>query len=47
MKTSKFTEAQIAFVLKQAENGAPLAECAGRQVVRTQPSTSVATSKSG
>ena len=26
MKTSKFTEAQIAFVLKQAEDGAPVAE---------------------
>ncbi|WP_108178603.1 IS3 family transposase [Phreatobacter oligotrophus] len=26
MKTSKFTEAQIAFVLKQAEDGAPIAE---------------------
>lgn len=26
MKTSKFTEAQIAFVQKQAEDGAPIAE---------------------
>lgn len=26
MKTSKFTEAQIAFVLKQAEGGTPVAE---------------------
>ena len=26
MKASKFTEAQIAFVLKQAEDGAPVAE---------------------
>jgi len=26
MKASKFTEAQIAFVLKQAEDGAPIAE---------------------
>lgn len=26
MKASKFTEAQIAFVLKQAEDGTPLAE---------------------
>ena len=26
MKTSKFTEAQIAFVLKQAEDGTPVAE---------------------
>ena len=26
MKTSKFTEAQIAFVLKQAEDGASIAE---------------------
>ena len=26
MKASKFTEAQIAFVLKQAEGGAPIAE---------------------
>jgi putative transposase len=26
MKTSKFSEAQIAFVLKQAEDGAPVAE---------------------
>jgi putative transposase len=26
MTTSKFTEMQIAFVLKQAENGAPTAE---------------------
>jgi putative transposase len=26
MKTSKLTEAQIAFVLKQAEAGAPVAE---------------------
>ena len=26
MKISKFTEAQIAFVLKQAEDGAPIAE---------------------
>ena len=26
MKRSKFTEAQIAFVLKQAEDGAPVAE---------------------
>ena len=26
MKRSKFTEAQIAFVLQQAENGVPLAE---------------------
>lgn len=26
MKTSKFTEAQIAFVLKQAKDGAPVAE---------------------
>ena len=26
MKTSKFTEAQIAFVLKQAQDGAPVTE---------------------
>lgn len=26
MKTSKFSEAQIAFVLKQAEDGTPIAE---------------------
>lgn len=26
MKTSKFTEGQIAFVLKQAEDGTPVAE---------------------
>ena len=26
MKASKFTEAQIAFVLKQAEDGLPVAE---------------------
>lgn len=26
MKASKFTEAQIAFVLKQAEDGTPVAE---------------------
>jgi putative transposase len=26
MKTSKFTEAQIAFVLRQAEEGTPIAE---------------------
>ena len=26
MKSSKFTEAQIAFVLKQAEDGTPIAE---------------------
>ena len=26
MKSSKFSEAQIAFVLKQAEDGAPIAE---------------------
>lgn len=26
MKTSKFTEAQIAFVLKQAEDGTPIGE---------------------
>lgn len=26
MKTSKFTEAQIAFILKQAEDGTPVAE---------------------
>ena len=26
MKKSKFTEAQIAFVLKQAEDGTPVAE---------------------
>lgn len=26
MKASKFTEAQIAFVLKQAEDGSPVAE---------------------
>ena len=26
MKASKFTEAQVAFVLKQAEGGAPIAE---------------------
>lgn len=26
MKTSEFTEAQIAFIVKQAEGGAPVAE---------------------
>ena len=26
MKTSKFTEAQVAFILKQAEEGTPIAE---------------------
>jgi putative transposase len=26
MKASKFTEAQIAFVLRQAQDGAPIAE---------------------
>jgi putative transposase len=26
MKTSKFTEAQIAFILRQAEEGTPIAE---------------------
>ncbi len=30
MKASKFTEAQIAFVLKQAEDGTPWLRCAGR-----------------
>lgn len=40
MKASKFTEAQIAFVLKQAEDGTPVAEvCAARQGYRTPPFT--------
>ena len=26
MKTSKFTEAQVAFILKQAKEGTPIAE---------------------
>lgn len=38
MKTSKFTGAQIAFVLKQAEDGAPIAEVcvAGRASVYSE-----------
>lgn len=39
MKASKFSEAQIAFVLKQAEDGRALAKSAGRKVFRRRRST--------
>jgi len=40
MKASKFTEAQIAFVLKQAQDGAPVADVfVARRASRMQPST--------
>ncbi len=38
MKKSKFTEAQIAFILRQAEEGTPVPESAGRQGSAMQPS---------
>lgn len=39
MKSSKFTEAQIAFVLAQAEDGIAVAEVAARRAYRTGRST--------
>ncbi|MBA9034379.1 hypothetical protein HNR29_004942 [Rhizobium leguminosarum] len=39
MKASKFSEAQIAFVLKQAEDGTPIGEVCRKAGIRTRPST--------
>lgn len=39
MKTSKFTEGQIAFVLKQAEDGTPVAEVCREAGIARPPST--------
>lgn len=39
MKASKFSEAQIAFVLKQAEDGTPLGRSAARPESLMRPST--------
>lgn len=47
MKASKFTEAQIAFVLKQAQEAHRLRKCVGRPVSPTRPSTIGARSMPG
>lgn len=39
MKAGKFSDAQIAFVLKQAEDGTPIGEVCRRQVLLNQPFT--------
>ena len=38
MKKSRYTEAQIAFALKRAETGTPVAEVIRRMAFRTRPS---------
>lgn len=38
MKVSKFTEAQIAFVLKQAEAGTPVGEVCRKAGISDRPS---------
>ncbi len=38
MKKSRFTEEQIAFALKQAETGTPVAEVIRRMGISEQPS---------
>lgn len=44
MKRSKFSEAQIAFVLRQAEEGTKVERCAGKPVIPRQLSTTGARS---
>ncbi len=44
MKKSKFTEAQIAFILRQAEEGMPVRRSGGRQGSAMQPSITEARS---
>lgn len=39
MKRSKFSEAQVAFILKQAEEGAPIAEVCRKAGTLTSPGT--------
>lgn len=39
MKTSKFTEGQIAFMLKQAEDGTPVAEVCRKAGIASASST--------
>jgi len=47
MKASKFTEAQIAFVLKQAQNGTSIAEVCRKAGSAKRPSTTGARSMRG
>ena len=41
MKASKFSDAQIAFVLKQAEDGTAIGEVCRQRRIRAAPSTTV------